>query len=109
MSGLCEKNGPTWKHSLAALSSAAALGNSPACPQSARSAATKACRVRSWIFRHRLRLRAIYGPRPEPKAAPVATVEREREPAPLLHGLAPGEVGFVGTHFVLRPMGRRVA
>ncbi|MBI5365264.1 MAG: hypothetical protein HZA53_18950 [Planctomycetes bacterium] len=58
--------------------------------------------MRSWIFRHRLRLRAIYGPRPETpttplRAVPMAAPER-------LAGLAPGECAFKGAQFVIRPM-----
>lgn len=56
--------------------------------------------MRSWIFRHRLRLRAIYGQRPEvrpPVAAP------ERTPPARVDGLAPGESGQRGAWYVIRP------
>jgi len=56
--------------------------------------------VRSWIFRHRLRLRAIYGQRPEIR--PSSTIP-ERAPRPTIDGLRPGECARRGRWFVLRP------
>ena len=57
-------------------------------------------RVRSWIFRHRLRLRAIYGTRPAIR--PESTV-RERRPRESSDGLAPGQSGRRGRWYVIRP------
>ncbi|MFO1010599.1 MAG: hypothetical protein U1F29_11110 [Planctomycetota bacterium] len=67
--------------------------------------------MRSWIFRHRLRLRAIYGPRPAPAPAPTraGTMPAHREPPERLGGLRPGEGAFHGEHYVLRPMRRGAA
>src|SRR5436190_5944229 len=63
-----------------------------------RGARPKRTRVRSWIFRHRLRLRAIYGPRPELRA-----VEPRSKPAKRVDGLAPGQCARRGEWFVIRP------
>ncbi len=57
-------------------------------------------RVRSWIFRHRLRLRAIYGTRPAIR--PEAT-GRERRPRETTDGLTPGQAGRRGRWYVIRP------
>lgn len=62
--------------------------------------------MRSWIFRHRYRLRAIYGPRPVPASA---TAVRERTPPDRWAGLAPGECARRGDTYVLRPMRRPAA
>jgi hypothetical protein len=56
--------------------------------------------MRSWVFRHRLRLRAIY------TAPPLAV---SREPAPARRrsgstGLRPGEWTRSGRHVIVRPM-----
>lgn len=56
--------------------------------------------MRSWVFRHRLRLRAIYTPRPELRPEPEA---RARHPKARIDGLAPGECARRGRWFVLRP------
>jgi hypothetical protein len=62
--------------------------------------------MRSWVFRHRQRLRVIYGVAPAasaPSAAkPRATESRAR-------GLDPGEWRRTSRHVVLRPMRRRSA
>jgi hypothetical protein len=52
--------------------------------------------VRSWIFRNRLRLRAIYGPRPAP---------RESAPARKLPVRVPAVVERQGRHVILRTRG----
>ncbi len=57
--------------------------------------------MRSWIFRHRLRLRAVYGPRPP--APPSAGPSRPQRARALNQGLAPGECARVGRWFWLRP------
>jgi len=67
-------------------------------------AGAESAAVRSWIFRHRLRLRAIYGPRPLPGPQPAA-----RAPARLWSGLLPGECARRGADFLLRPPGRPAA
>jgi hypothetical protein len=57
-------------------------------------------RVRSWIFRHRLRLRAIYGTRPALRPLPTT---HERRPRELTDGLSPGQSGHRGRWYVIRP------
>ncbi|MDZ4772993.1 MAG: hypothetical protein SGI72_07640 [Planctomycetota bacterium] len=61
-------------------------------------ASPKSSRVRSWVFRHRLRLRAIYGPRPE-----FPSEGRRSKPAAKVEGLVPGQCGRRGEWFVIRP------
>jgi hypothetical protein len=58
--------------------------------------------MRSWVFRHRLRLRAVYGPLPVPRPSPRRSKLRKR--ARDVAGLRPGEWLRKGPHFVLRPM-----
>jgi hypothetical protein len=58
-------------------------------------------RVRSWIFRNRLRLRAIYGARPQMQPLPPV---RERQPRALADGLAPGQTVRRGRWYVIRPL-----
>jgi hypothetical protein len=56
--------------------------------------------MRSWIFRNRLRLRALYAPRPAitlQRALPRKGSGTPRE------GLIPGQCGWRGAVFVLRP------
>ena len=55
--------------------------------------------VRSWIFRNRLRLRAIYGPRPSLRAAGA---DRIPERAPKLPIRVPAVVERQGRHVILR-------
>ena len=62
--------------------------------------AAERARVRSWIFRHRLRLRAIYGTRPAIRPSPAW---RERNPKQLSDGLAPGQAARRGRWYVIRP------
>ena len=58
--------------------------------------------MRSWIFRQRLRLRAVYGTRPTvAPAAPTPQVERPRTRSE--QGLAPGQCGRRGSSVWLRP------
>jgi hypothetical protein len=57
-------------------------------------------RVRSWIFRHRLRLRAIYGTRPAIRPLPEV---HERRPRETSDGLSPGQSGRRGRWYVIRP------
>ena len=66
--------------------------------------------MHSWVFRHRARLRAIYGPRPLPPAPVQAGLEPDEDP---LEGLGsrpvPAWAGSVerGESFVLlHPMPR---
>ncbi|MEY2784868.1 MAG: hypothetical protein RL277_1075 [Planctomycetota bacterium] len=57
--------------------------------------------MRSWIFRHRLRLKAVYGAReatPAHSGPTRAQATRRR-----VQGLAPGECGRRGEIFYLRP------
>ncbi len=57
--------------------------------------------MRSWIFRQRLRLRAVYGTRP---ALPVPQAPRQaRRGRRGEQGLAPGECGRRGSSVWLRP------
>lgn len=66
--------------------------------------------MRSWVFRHRARLRVIYGlplPLPEDRPAP----EEVRETAPRVKpkkvrrsGLEPGMVARRGRYVVIAPM-----
>ena len=60
----------------------------------------ESARVRSWIFRHRLRLRAIYGTRPAIRPLPQA---HERRPREMTDGLSPGQSGRRGRWYVIRP------
>jgi hypothetical protein len=62
--------------------------------------AAERARVRSWIFRNRLRLRAIYGARPAMPELPPAP---ERRPRALSAGLQPGQTGRHGRWYVIRP------
>lgn len=57
--------------------------------------------MRSWVFRHRLRLRVVYGPRPAPVLPLEGWDERARRKS---GGLAPGEWTRRGDTVVLRPM-----
>ena len=60
-----------------------------------------AATMRSWIFRQRLRLRAVYGARPSlpaPQGAPQARRGRKSE-----LGLAPGQCARRGSSVWLRP------
>jgi hypothetical protein len=63
--------------------------------------AAERARVRSWIFRNRLRLRAIYGQRPQVTPMPGG---KPREPRPLADGLVPGQAGRRGRWYVIRPL-----
>jgi hypothetical protein len=58
--------------------------------------------MRSWIFRQRLRLRAVYGTRPSlvPSSASRAGPAAGRR---LEQGLAPGQCSRRGRSFWLRP------
>jgi hypothetical protein len=56
--------------------------------------------MRSWIFRHRQRLRAIYGPRPQLDQKAGA---RPPRPRATIDGLRPGECARRGEWFVIRP------
>ena len=58
--------------------------------------------MRSWIFRHRMRLRAIYGPRPAVQEPPA---DRNRRVQERVLGLAPGECARRGRWYVIRPKG----
>jgi hypothetical protein len=55
--------------------------------------------VRSWIFRNRLRLRAIYGPRPSLREAGA---DRIPERVPKLPVRVPAVVERQGRHVILR-------
>jgi len=55
--------------------------------------------VRSWLFRHRLRLRAIYAQR----ALPDRDLRPRRLLGPDRDGLLPGQSARVGERFVIRP------
>ena len=57
--------------------------------------------MRSWIFRQRLRLRAVYGARPS-LPAPQGSPEPRRGKKPEL-GLAPGHCARRGNSVWLRP------
>jgi|SoiMethySBSTD1v2_1073268.scaffolds.fasta_scaffold283236_3 hypothetical protein len=58
--------------------------------------------MRSWIFRQRLRLRAVYGARPSVSpVAPGAPAPRRGKRGE--QGLAPGQCGRRGSSFWLRP------
>jgi hypothetical protein len=58
--------------------------------------------MRSWIFRQRLRLRAVYGTRPcVPPPAPPPEEARPGKRSEL--GLAPGQCGRRGSSVWLRP------
>lgn len=59
--------------------------------------------MRSWVFRHRQRLRVIYGVGPAAQANAARTSKSRRG------GLDPGEWRRTRRHFVLRPMRRRSA
>ena len=58
--------------------------------------------VRSWIFRNRLRLRAIYGPRPSLREE---SADRIPEKAPKLPVRVPAVVERHGRHVILRTRG----
>jgi len=57
--------------------------------------------MRSWIFRQRLRLRAVYGTRPSLPSAPASPPAGRGKPSE--QGLAPGQCGRRGRSFWLRP------
>ncbi len=66
--------------------------------------------MRSWVFRHRARLRVIYG-LPFPLPADEAVPEEVPEPAPRARpkkvrrsGLEPGMVARRGRYVVIAPM-----
>jgi hypothetical protein len=68
----------------------------------ARRAGRQPGRMRSWVFRHRLRLRAVYGPLPVPAETPAMGARKSGPKA--RSGLRPGHCERKGRHFVLRPM-----
>lgn len=57
--------------------------------------------MRSWIFRHRLRLRAVYGARTATPAHAGPT--RAQETRRRVQGLEPGECARRGEIYYLRP------
>jgi hypothetical protein len=58
--------------------------------------------MRSWIFRQRLRLRAVYGTRPSVPAA-AQPAPQARAGKRVEQGLAPGQCRRRGGSFWLRP------
>lgn len=58
--------------------------------------------MRSWIFRQRLRLRAVYGTRPAAPAPEPSSIEPHRGRRSE-QGLAPGECARRGNSVWLRP------
>jgi hypothetical protein len=59
--------------------------------------------MRSWVFRHRSRLRVLYG------IAPASAPERSRDSKGRSSGLYPGEWRRTSRYVVLRPMRRKSA
>ena len=57
--------------------------------------------MRSWVFRHRLRLRAVYGPLPVPETSASGRRVRAK---PASSDLRPGEWQRKGAIVTLRPM-----
>ncbi|MBL8862626.1 MAG: hypothetical protein JNK02_11520 [Planctomycetes bacterium] len=58
--------------------------------------------MRSWLFRHRLRLRAVYAARTLPDRA----LRPRRHLGPDRDGLLPGACARVRGRYVIRPPGR---
>jgi len=61
--------------------------------------------MRSWVFRHRLRLRAIYTAPPSAAASQPARARRASGSG----GIRPGEWRRTGRHVIVRPMPPRDA
>jgi hypothetical protein len=75
---------------------------SPRSAPNSRAAIPKDARtMRSWIFRQRLRLRAVYGTRPSPPVAQASPQARSGKRSE--QGLAPGQCGRRGGSVWLRP------